>query len=500
MEYIILVGIFMVIVIPLFYYALTTSSENIKQSQAEETVSALALGADEIYALSPGSKKFVWISLPGSVSAVQMMGNEITLSFTIGGRETEATAFTKGSLVGQIKLEKGTYRVPIELLSSGAVQIGEANDTVAPRIVAAEPLGLACNPVVLRATTDEPSQCHFDQSDSTYHAMGQVMLGNSLGHSFTLGVLSAGNYQYYVRCADSFNNVMGSSAGINFSVNLSYCLGSQNSSGNGSGIGQEAVPPQITLMSPVNGYISNSSQIFFNYTVIDASAVQQCQLLVNQSVTASAISPSQNQTNTLVGDLNLGNYIWSVSCTDVWGNAGHSAARNLTVNAVLDSDFPVVLLTSPTNNSVRSYNLVEFRYNVTDITSSVSSCTLGITSFYDSGGSSHQDVTDNSIMESAMQNYSLSLEKGNQTWNISCKDSSIYHNEGVSATWQFRVNQTMNGAFIISCPGECGFEGYSNGVCRQEPTKCTQNNEVYSLIGDQYCTGGSQADTCCCIH
>jgi len=39
--------------------------------------------------------------------------------------------------------------------------------------------------------------------------------------------------------------------------------------------------------------------------------------------------------------------------------------------------------------------------------------------------------------------------------------------------------------------------GYSSGVCRQNPTKCSQNGETHESGGDSLCTGGASADTCC---
>jgi len=42
-----------------------------------------------------------------------------------------------------------------------------------------------------------------------------------------------------------------------------------------------------------------------------------------------------------------------------------------------------------------------------------------------------------------------------------------------------------------------GLGGYSSGICRQTPKKCTQNGETNESGGDAYCTGGASADTCC---
>jgi len=51
---------------------------------------------------------------------------------------------------------------------------------------------------------------------------------------------------------------------------------------------------------------------------------------------------------------------------------------------------------------------------------------------------------------------------------------------------------------INSCGEYCASIGYSAGACRQNSNKCAQNNEIYEVGGDNYCTGGPSVDTCCC--
>lgn len=227
LEYIIIVGALLVILIPLFYYAANTSSESIKLSQAEDVVETLGRAADDVYLLSPGTKKYVWVSLPGSVQGVQLNGTEIALTFNIYGKTSDVTTTTKAPLTGQIPLRKGTYRIAVEHLDSGIVLIGEGNDTAAPNVVWKSPDGEACNPITLRATTDEAALCRFDTADESYDTMTFQMTGNALGHSSDQGVQAEGSFTYYVRCSDAFHNVMESSAVIGYSINNAVCTGDQ---------------------------------------------------------------------------------------------------------------------------------------------------------------------------------------------------------------------------------------------------------------------------------
>ncbi len=51
-----------------------------------------------------------------------------------------------------------------------------------------------------------------------------------------------------------------------------------------------------------------------------------------------------------------------------------------------------------------------------------------------------------------------------------------------------------------SCNDFCIDLGYSSGVCEQNPFgQCREINGDYQPEGDYHCTGGPEADTCCCF-
>ena len=491
LEYVIIVGLLFVILTPLVYYAVNTSSERIKVSQAEDAVNTIATAANEVYALSPGSKKYVWVAIPGGVQLAQVSNSEVSLTISWGVGTSDIVAITKSPVLGSLPSDKGTYRISVELLPSGVVLIGEGNDTTAPIVTWKSPGGLVCNPITLRATTNEPATCRANPFDTSYEQLSLEMVGNSLGHSYNLGVQPESNYQYFVRCRDAFGNAMSESALINYSINFITCS-------QGPVIINETIPPVAHLISPAPGFVSNSSRVNFYYNVTDDSAILLCRLLANNSVIASIPDPVRNIANNITGNLDLGKYNWSVNCTDFFGNQGASEQRLIMINATWDQDQPVVKLVSPANGSIRSFNLVQFFYNVSDATSTISFCTLSVTSFFDGGGNSKQELTDFSVTKNSLESFSLSLNKGNHTWEVSCTDASIYQNRGRSPTWWLRINVSSEETFIVSCGGQCELAGYSNGVCRQEPPKCLSNGEIYGPEGDKFCIGGSQSDTCCC--
>ena len=217
-EYIVLLGLLLIILIPIFYYTSIYTSQNVKISKAEDLVTSLAKAADEVYASSPGTKKYVWIDVPNGVSSSLVNLSEINLKVNIFGKDSDVTAITRSTVTGTIPIAKGNYRIPVELLDSGVVLIGEGTDTAIPAITWTSPSGSTCNPVTLRATTNEAAVCRFDTSDLAYASMANQMEGNTLGHSYDLGVQLSGSHNYYVRCKDTVGNTMTSSTAISYEV------------------------------------------------------------------------------------------------------------------------------------------------------------------------------------------------------------------------------------------------------------------------------------------
>jgi uncharacterized protein (UPF0333 family) len=486
LEYIVLVGIVLVVLIPLIYYSTSTSSEAIKQSQGEDMVWSLANAADEVYVLSPGTKKYVWINVPGNIQDFQINSTEISVTFSGFG---DIVAATKATVVGKIPIARGRYKIPIELLASGIVRIGEGNDSTPPIITWKDPTGLVCNPITLRATTDEPALCKFDTIDGDFSSMVFTMNGNSLGHDYYQGFQLDGGHQYFVRCIDLFNNEMNSSDIINYTIDSNIC--------GGAPVG-EIDPPNVTLINPPNDFFSSTSNVTFHYNVTDESEIFTCKLFANESLITTIYEPPRNVENEIAGIFAQGYYEWLINCTDAFSNNGNSSTRTMYVDEVLDVDLPIVNLISPPNNSLVHLNLISFIYNVTDLTSDVDACTLSLHGLIDNGPAVSQSVTDQSIFENQNETISMGLEQGNYTWNVSCVDDSINQNIGLSETWFLRVNRTLEEAFIESCPGQCGLSGFQGGLCRQSPSKCTQSNQFHHPPGDQYCTSGAQSDTCCC--
>lgn len=493
-EYVIIIGTVLVVTIPLLYYAMRESNVNIKLSKAEDAVNTLARAADVVYSIGPGTRKYVWIDMPKGVQTYSLQERAVSISLSIFGGIGEYIASTKAELVGQIPISHGQHRVRVEMLETGYVRFGEADDTMAPIVIWTSPSGtINYRGIVIRATTNEYSTCKYnteDEGDADYDSMLHEFVGSALTHEKDLGFLDIKNYVYYVRCEDPSKNKMMQSAIINFTI-VPF----------GEGEPLEYNPPIITLISPPNNYKDNKSGILFEYNVTDQSSISSCELIIDDVIKQTDSSVTRNITQSFTQGIDYGNHMWNVNCTDVHGNENSSTVWNISTNATGDFDLPDVRLIRPVNNTVRDYWLVKFGYNVTDITSGISYCDLHMFGLLDDGGIVVWTITDSDVEEGKTENITLPLFKANYMWNVSCVDNSYSANEGYSETWRLRVNATAGEeAFLNSCAGICGYNLYSNGQCVQNAVgQCTQIGGVWIGSGADYRCYDEPTIHCCCF-
>ncbi|MEK6863878.1 MAG: hypothetical protein AABX27_01180 [Nanoarchaeota archaeon] len=342
LEYVLIVGAILIITIPLFFYALYETNTKVRISQADDAINTIANAADEVYSMGPGSKKYVWISMPQGVTSTTVNGTELSLRMSLFGASSDVATITKATLVGSLQAGKGTYRVPIEALESGFVRIGENyNDTTPPVILRHYPeveAGQVACPgfVTLAVDTDEPSVCRYTNISSAidYNSMVSDFDGRGLTHVASLYLQPNANYAYYARCMDPFGNVMVSSETISFTTGMP--CGAEGTGNLTINLSDEQVPPVVHLVAPPDGFARNFSWVDFSYTAVDAnSSIQYCLLI------ASGISylgedrayfgwknnPSENSTNNMTIMIDKGNYTWYVNCTD--SSTNHNVGRSV---------------------------------------------------------------------------------------------------------------------------------------------------------------------------
>jgi len=102
----------------------------------------------------------------------------------------------------------------------------------------------------------------------------------------------------------------------------------------------DTVAPSVTLVSPANEYsVEGSTTINFQFDVTDNLNITGCYLIQDDSIEAyNSSEVLTNATNTISDSVPVGNYTWTVNCTDEAGNAGTASAIILRINATSDGD------------------------------------------------------------------------------------------------------------------------------------------------------------------
>ena len=118
-EYLIIIGLVLLITIPLFQYGLSKSTESIRYQQAADAVNVIARTADEVHSQGIGSKDSVFVTTPSGINEVIVNGKTITLRLSISGGNSDFIGISRANLSAtQDFLDKivlsGTYKVDIE--------------------------------------------------------------------------------------------------------------------------------------------------------------------------------------------------------------------------------------------------------------------------------------------------------------------------------------------------------------------------------------------------
>lgn len=123
MEYVMIIGFLLLIMVPIIGYTLQGQSTIIYINQADDAVNTIANAVDGVYSLGPGTKDYVWVTLPVNVISSSLTNKEVLLVIEIKGKNSDIVTKTKAAMAGTIPAEAGTYKIGIEALDSGVVQV-----------------------------------------------------------------------------------------------------------------------------------------------------------------------------------------------------------------------------------------------------------------------------------------------------------------------------------------------------------------------------------------
>ncbi len=110
-EYILLIGLIVAVIIPIFYYSLSTITQNIKMNRAYAMVNKIVETADMLYALGPGSQEVIVIEIPGGVKNITIQGKEINARLMIFSNVSDINAISKANMSGTLVTKAGSWHI-----------------------------------------------------------------------------------------------------------------------------------------------------------------------------------------------------------------------------------------------------------------------------------------------------------------------------------------------------------------------------------------------------
>ncbi|HOI18567.1 MAG TPA: hypothetical protein PLX15_01755 [Candidatus Woesearchaeota archaeon] len=159
---------------------------------------------------------------------------------------------------------------------------------------------------------------NFSQGSNSTNVLGDISYGNTIQTNFTVLTKQMGS-----------TNI---SAIANCSSDSVSFLELNNKSVENITVKDDA-PPELFIIAPGNNTIENTSrQVFFYFNISDSSVVK-CDFNVNGSYNDSIDDAQKEVILNFTKNLELGNYLWNINCTDSYGNSKDSGLYNFTMNA-----------------------------------------------------------------------------------------------------------------------------------------------------------------------
>jgi hypothetical protein len=271
---------------------------------------------------------------------------------------------------------------------------------------------------------------NITQDQNFTNQLGNMVLGTSKTTRWNVSALSTGytNVTVLAQC---------SSDGINFAklhVQTSYNI-----------TVQDIIAPNITLLSPLNNTlltadITNYTDAYFYYTVLDGSPIKNCTLVLNNRLNVSNTSVARGVQQFLRERLVVGDYNWSVNCTDnstlPLTNTGGTFYYNVSIIPNLPPVVQSILLTTPFDLAPASTTFFSCNGTVYEPNNISDIVRVNATLFQDSIGGNGPDDNNDHYTNASCHSVSNSTYYANYTCGFSLQ---YYANNG---TWQCNITAT----------------------------------------------------------
>ncbi len=92
--------------------------------EMKNTLNELALTADTISMLAPGTRDVVVVAIPKDVRSVSVTGNAITANIGSGNKASDVEVGVRPQVVGSVPITQGTHYIGVKVVGNGIVKIG----------------------------------------------------------------------------------------------------------------------------------------------------------------------------------------------------------------------------------------------------------------------------------------------------------------------------------------------------------------------------------------
>ncbi|MDO8517619.1 MAG: LamG-like jellyroll fold domain-containing protein, partial [Nanoarchaeota archaeon] len=219
---------------------------------------------------------------------------------------------------GKLTDTPGTFKSDVVLIDNSYYKFSYNFTVIKPQSVLV--LNISSQNKLVYMTPYSGVQGHFIFDKKYYIDFADIPL------NMNFSIVKESDYNYVVR--------IGGSTGWlgNQFVNIDPAVGGLNNIQECKQFLLDTLVPTITLISPVNNSGDSDGNITFNYNVTDANLILNCSLILNGVVnqTNASITKDIIQNFTL-DNFSVGNYNWSINCTDGSNNINNAETRVLSV-------------------------------------------------------------------------------------------------------------------------------------------------------------------------
>ena len=234
--------------------------------------------------------------------------------------------------------------------------------------------------------------------------------------------------------------------------------------------------PSISINSPANNHVTNSSTVNFNFTATDTfNSTLNCSLYVNGAFNVSNTSIQNNTATNFSVTFAEGNHTWYIMCKDA-NNTNTTSARNLAV----DLTVPSITMNAPVNNHFGNSSSIDFNFTVTDALSSTFNCSLYLDGTYNQSNTSTLNNTATIFSVS-------SITQGNHNWSILCRDQA--NNSNTTNTRNFSLDLTVP-SITLNSPSN-GYSAASSGAVTLTFNFSASDNNASTLNCTLYLDGSA---------